>query len=782
MSKNPSFPYQNPGLPVEERVRDLVSRMTLGEKVAQLSAAWLSELSDDAGFSADKAQVRVGHGIGQITRPAGGSSLTPIQVAQATNAIQAFLTQNTRLGIPAMIHEECCSGFMARGGTIFPQIIGLASTWEPDLAEAITTVIREQMRAVGAHQGLAPVLDVTRDPRWGRVEETFGEDPYLAACMGTAYIRGLQGSDLRKGIAATGKHFAAHGMPECGLNWAPVHLGQRELREVFLFPFEAAVKEAGLASLMNAYHELDGVPCAASRELLTEILRDEWGFDGIVVSDYNAVSMLAEYHHVAADKGEAARLALEAGIDVELPGTDCYGDPLKDAMQTGKVDVTLVDQAVRRVLAMKFRLGLFENPFVDPSECSKAYARAEQSTLARYVAEKSIVLLKNEGGLLPLSPDLGSIAVIGPNADTIRHMVGDYAYASMADLMEGGEQPSETTRFPDRFPPTMISLLAAIQGRVSTGTLVRYARGCGVTDPSREGFAEAVQIAQASSIAVLVMGGKSGLTPDCTCGEMRDRADLRLLGVQGELVHAVLDTGTPVVLILMDGRPAAIPETVERVPAILQAWLPGQEGGPAIAEVLFGDVNPGGKLPISFPRSAGQVPVFYGHKPSGGRSFAFGDYVELSANPLFPFGHGLSYTQFEYSNLQIKPAQVSPNDKITIQMSVKNVGDRMGDEVVQLYVHDEIASVTRPVKELKGFHRVTLQPGQGCTVTFQLTVAQLAFYNREMQYVVEPGRFKVMVCSSSEDIRLSGHFELTGEVTPVADKVFFSHSAARFNL
>jgi beta-glucosidase len=734
----------------------------------------LAEVAGEDGFAAEKARVRIPNGIGQLTRPAGGSALTPAQAAQEIARVQAFLAGETPLGIPAMVHDECCAGFMARGATVFPQMIGLASTWDPELAQAMTDVIRLQMRAVGVHHGLAPVLDVTRDPRWGHVEETFGEDPYLAACMGSAYVRGLQGSDLRQGIAATGKHFAAHGMPEGGLNWAPVHVGARDMREVFLLPFEAAVKEAGLATVMNAYHELDGVPCGASRELLTGILRGEWGFDGLVVSDYNTVPMLVDYHHVAAGKLAAAVMALEAGLDLELPGTDCYGEPLLEAVQTGRVDMATVDEAVRRMLRAKFRLGLFEQSGAPAGLAAEAFGQPEHRALARRIAQKSLVLLKNDGHLLPLSPGLASIAVIGPNADAIRHMVGDYSYAAMTDLMDGGQQPPETTRFPDKLPP-MDSVLAAIRA-AAPGAAVGYSRGCEITGHSREGFAEAVALSRASDVAVMVMGGRSGLSMDCTCGECRDRATLGLPGEQEALAQAVLETGTPVVLVLVDGRPAAIAELAEKVPAILAAWLPGQEGGPAIAQALFGQINPGGKLPITIPRAVGQVPIFYGHKPSSGRSFPFIDYVELSASPLFPFGHGLSYTEFVYSDLQIAPAQVSPGGEVTIQATVKNAGSRAGDEVLQLYIHDPVASITRPIKELRGFQRVSLEPGQACTVTFALATAQLALYGRRMDYAVEPGTIAVMIGSSSDDVRLSGQFEIVGDVTPVTSKVFFSRS------
>lgn len=768
-------PYQNSNLPVAERVADLLARMTVTEKIAQLGAIWLNDVLDGRVFDATKAQAVLERGVGQIVRPAGGHSLRPVEVAQNLVRVQNFLLNETRLGIPGMVHEECCSGVMGRGADVFPQSIGLASTWDPDLAEAETAIIRAQMRAVGIHHGLAPVLDITRDPRWGRVEETFGEDPYLVARMGVAYVRGLQGPNRQEGLAATGKHFAAHGMPEGGLNWAPVHVGPRELREVFLFPFEAAVKEAGLATMMNAYHELDGVPCGASHELLTEILRGEWGFDGVVVSDYDTLPRLVNYHFAAADKSEAAVMALEAGLDVELSRTDIYGEPLLAALAAGKINSAVVDEAVRRVLTLKFRLGLFERPFADPESAQHAYGRPEHRAVARRVAQKSIVLLKNDGPVLPLNPNLGSIAVIGPNADRIRHMVGDYAYASMADIMDGGEQPSDKTQFPEKLPP-MLSMVEAIREQVAATTTVRYTPGCDYRAESRAGFAEAVALAQTSEVVVLVMGGRSGQSEQCTNGECRDRDSLGLPGVQEALVQAVLETGTPTVLVLMDGRPVAIPALAEQIPAIVEAWLPGEEGGPAVAEVLFGRVNPGGKLPITFPRSVGQVPIFYRRKPSAGRSYPYDDYVEQSAKPLFSFGHGLSYTQFEYSDLRVTPAQAQPEGEVTLGFTVKNIGQRAGDEVVQLYVQDVVGSVTRPVKELKGFRRLTLAAGQAARVTLTLSVAQLAFYDRAMRYIVEPGQIEVFVGSSSDDIRLTGQFEIIGKATPITHKVFFSRN------
>jgi beta-glucosidase len=428
---------------------------------------------------------------------------------------------------------------------------------------------------------------------------------------------------------------------------------------------------------------------------------------------------------------------------------------------------------------MKFRLGLFEQPAGKPGQVAQVFDQTEHRALARRVAQKSLVLLKNDGNVLPLRPDIGSIAVIGPSADVPRHMVGDYSYASMADVMDGGhKQPGELTNFPDKTPP-MVTILEAIKQAVAPGTVVRHAVGCDIKDPSQAGFPEAVEAAGASGVAVLVMGGRSGQLAENTSGECRDRAELGLPGVQEALVQAVIDTGKPVVLVLVDGRPASIPALVKQIPAILEAWLPGEEGGPAVAEALFGQVNPGGKLPVTIARSVGQVPIYYRHKPSARRSYPYNDYVDLSAKPLFPFGHGLSYTRFEYSDLSITPAEVSPDGELVVAVTVKNAGERDGDEVVQLYFHDLVGSVTRPVKELKGFQRLTLLAGQAARVTFTVPAALTAFYDRAMRYVVEPGAFEVLVGSSSDDIRLQGQFMIVGSTTLVKRKVFFSRSAAQ---
>ena len=758
-------PYRDSSQSIDARVKDLLSRMTLDEKLAQIGSIFSNEVIDGGQFSAEKAAGLIKNGIGEISRPATATGLPLKEVAIFVNGVQRFLVESTRLGIPAICHEECLSGFMAKEATLFPQIIGLASTWEPELVGRITDVIREQMRAVGTHQGLAPVLDVARDPRWGRVEETYGEDPYLVATMGTSYVKGLQGNDIKEGVVATPKHFVGYGLSEGGLNQAPSHIPPRLLREVYLYPFKEAITMGGALSLMNSYQEIDGIPCGASRELLTDILRGEWGFEGIVVSDYVAIDLLQAYHKIAADKGGAARLALEAGIDIELPRYDCYAGPLKELINSRQVAEELIDLAVSRVLKVKMMLGLFERLYVEPDGVAGVFGVAEHWRLSLEAARKSMVLLKNGGNTLPLKKDINAIAVIGPNADSRRNLLGDYSYyaheefqLARASATSGSQQDRDNQTDPDSIP--VVSILEGIKAKVSKNTKVIYAEGCEVNSTARGGFKEAIEAAREADVAVVVVGGKSGLGFDCTCGEMRDRAELGLPGVQEELVKAVYDTGTPVVLVLVNGRPYTLEWAAEKIPAILEAWLPGEEGGNAVADVLFGDYNPGGKLPISFPQKVGQVPVYYGHKRSGGRSQVWGDYVDGSTSPVFEFGYGLSYTTFNFDNLWIEPTRLPMNGTVSIRVDVTNTGTRAGEEVVQLYINDRVASVTRPVKELKGFKRIALEPAERMTVEFKLPAEALAFYNKEMKLVVEPGIFKVYVGRSSRDTVLEGEFEI----------------------
>lgn len=756
----PDAPFRDPGRSVDERVDDLLALMTIEEKVAQLGSAWVFELIEDGTVRPDWASEKLRLGLGQVTRISGASSLGAEGAAAAANAIQRFLIEKTRLGIPAIVHEEINSGLMAKEATVFPQSIGVASSWDTELVEAMAGVIRDQMRAVGAHQGLSPVLDVCRDPRWGRTEETFGEDPCLVARMGVAFTRGLQGDDLSSGVIATAKHFAGYSASEGGMNWAPASLGPREMKEVYLYPFEVAVRTAGLRSVMNAYNELDGLPAAADRSLLTATLRDEWGFDGIVVSDYFAIRQLAEYHRIAGDATEAAALALKAGMDVELPGTDCYGEPLLKALKEGELTEIDIDLAVSRVLRTKFDLGLFEQPLVDVDTSAAALDTPASRDLAGAMARKSIILLSNDGAL-PITADIASIAVIGPNAAEARHLFGDYSYLAHVESL--AEMKSADNIFsipiPDRFEiadagtsaPTILDAL-----RERFGPAVEFAQGCAVNDDSTEGFAEAVALAARSDVAVMVMGDKSGLTNDCTSGESRDRASLDLPGVQEELVRAVVSTGTPVVVVLVAGRPCGSSWLHDNSAAVVMAWLPGQAGAHAVADVLSGDYNPGGKLPISYPRSVGQIPVYYRHKVSGGRSHWKGDYVDLPSSPRYPFGHGLSYTTFNIDEVLIEQERLTASDVAIVKSRLSNTGPVAGDEVVQLYVRDAQAPFTRPVLDLKNFVRVSLQPGESKTLTFQIPIAQLGYHDRSGEYVVEPGSIEVFIGTSSVDLLEAG--------------------------
>jgi beta-glucosidase len=753
------------------RAADLLGRMTLDEKIAQLGAVWGSDLLDGKSLSHDKATLLLADGIGQITRLAGNTLLGPRDAAAAANQIQRFLVEGTRLGIPALFHEESCAGLATKSATQFPQAIGLASTFEPELVERMAEVIREQMLAIGARQALAPVLDVARDPRWGRVEETFGEDPYLAARMGVAYVRGVQGADLREGVVATAKHFMGYGASEGGRNWGPCQLPTRELLERILPPFAAAIQEAGVRSVMNGYHEIDGVPCGASAWLLDELLRGELGFRGTVVADYFTVLCLMTFHRVAGDAKEAAARALEAGLDVELPSRECYGAPLKEAALSGRIKTGHVDRAVLRVLAQKFELGLFERPFVPESNAPSVFDTEDQRALAREIARKSIVLLKNEDELLPLPSDLRRIAVVGPNADNVRHLQGDYHFPTHYEITfgatpepraSGGDRAASGVDLLAQFTPH-VSVLAGIRAAVSERTEVVHAAGGSVHGATDDELREAVELARSADVAVVVVGGRSGLVSGCTSGESMDATRLELTGDQVQLVREVAATGTKTVVVLVNGRVLALEHVESLAPALLEAWLPGEEGGHAVADVLFGRENPAGRLPVTLPRSAGQVPLYYNHKPSGARCMFRGDYSDGPVTPLFPFGHGLSYTRFEYRDLAFSAVEVGTADVIGVACTVVNTGTRLGEEVVQLYVSDLVASVTRPERELRGFARIGLAPGEAKRVEFELPVAQLAFYDVAMQLAVEPGEIGIFVGSSSADVRLEGTVTIRGE-------------------
>jgi beta-glucosidase len=750
-------PYKNAKLSIDERVKDLLSRMTLEEKVAQMLCLWMEKPNDNSRvakenlpfggeFSPAIAKQKMPFGIGQFARQREGKDAK--ESAEYANAVQKWLVANTRLQIPAIFHDEILHGNMAQGSTVFPTPLALASSWDTNLVSRVFTVGALHSRLRGTQHVLGPNMDLARDPRWGRTEETYGEDPYLASRMIVSVVRALQGNATYQNpaiddqhVIATGKHFAGHGQPENGTNIGPVNLSERLLRETHFQTFEAAVKEASLFSIMPAYHEIDGVPVHANRWMLENILREEWGFQGVIVSDYYAMGELEKRHHIAIDKADAAKQSLEAGLDIELPDPD-VNKTLVEQVKSGKISEELINKAVARILRSKFQLGLFENPYVDAEKAARLTDTTDDRNLAAEAARRSIVLLKNDKNILPLDrAKIKSLAVIGPNA---------------AKAHLGG--------YTDPKPPRAVSILEGVKNKVGGSIKVNYAEGVKITKEGGNWFgdtatlnsetddrkliAEAVAAAKSSDAVILVIGGNEDTNKEGWAeSHLGDRNSLDLVGRQNELVEAVLATGKPVVVFLINSGPLAINYISENVPAILEGFYLGEETGTAAADVLFGDYNPGGKLPVSFARSVGQLPIYYNRKPSARRGYLFS-----TTEPLFPFGFGLSYTTFSYSNLKITKSKMKANEETTVTVDVTNTGKRRGDEVVQMYIRDEVSSVTRPVKELKDFSRITLEPNETKQVTFKITPAKLAFYNREMRRVVEPGTFQIMVGGNSIDL------------------------------
>ncbi len=740
---------------VEERVEALLCEMTLEEKVAQLGASYFGDIvGADEDYGADpnvqgtvekKKPSKSGKyrfdsgkmkkivdmlGTGLLQNYVYHSYENPEDGIEGyvnmINEAQEYLVKNTRLGIPAIITSEGVHGHWAPEATIFPHSIAMASSWDPLLVKRMGEIAAKEARASGAAQFFSPVLELAREPRWSRMQESYGEDPYLVERMAVAFIKGVQGKGPyvdNEHCAATAKHYVAHGSPEGGLNHGPVSVGPREMKQMFLRPFEAAVKEAGVLSVMPAYHEIDGVPLACHHEYLTRVLRHQWGFNGYTYSDWGAVEMLKTRHFVAATLEETAKMALESGMDVDAP-VKSYGPRLVEMVRNGKVDVSYVDQAVRRLLRLKFILRLFENPYGDIKKTKKIRNCRQHREFARKAAGESIVLLKNEGGLLPLGRGIRSIAVMGPNADVAQ--LGDYCVAH----------------------GNIISPLEGIRRRAPKDVNVMYSKGCGLWNLDKSGFADAVDIASKSDVSVMFMGEAKEI-----CNEGRDMHFVELAGVQEELVKAVVATGKPVVLILVNGRSLAIEWIAENVPAIIETWFAGEEQGNAIADVLWGDVNPSGKLPVSLPRSTGHIPCFYNHLPSargsykrrGSRDKLGMDYLLSSADPLFEFGYGLSYTTFKYSGLKATPLKIGRAGTVDVAVDVKNTGDREGAEVVQLYINDVYSTMETPVKQLRRFEKIWLKPGEKRTVKFTLNPSDLAFVDLHMEWVVEPGEFEVMV-------------------------------------
>jgi beta-glucosidase len=746
--------YRDATASIARRVADLLSRMTLEEKAAQMVCIWRQKdelLLDEAGnFDPAKAHRNFGHGhgLGQIGRLSdSGGGKRAGEMAELANAIQEFFVTSSRLGIPVFLHEECLHGIAGPQATSYPQPIGLAATFDSDLIQRLYSATAAEARSRGVHQALTPVVDVARDPRWGRVEETFGEDPYLVAQLGVAAVRGFQGDALfqdKRHVVATLKHFAAHGQPESGNNCAPVNVSERLLREVFLQPFKEAIHKAGALSVMASYNEIDGVPSHANQWLLRDVLRGEWKFKGTVVSDYYAIRELAERpelygHHVAADSREAALLAVKAGVNIELPEPDCYTH-LVALVREGLLAESRLDELVAPLLEYKFRLGLFEDPYVDPDQAELVAREESHRALALEAARKTITLLKNDG-VAPLAVDkLRTIAVIGPNAD--RELLGGYSGR----------------------PESCPTVLEGIRQYVGDKVRVLHRQGCHITiggswwqdevtpsEPAedRKLIAEAVAVAHQADVVILAVGGNEQTSREAwALNHLGDRTDLQMVGLQDELASAIAATGKPIVALVFNGRPLAIGNLVEKASAVFECWYLGQAGGQAVAEVLFGDVNPSGKLPITIPRSVGHVPAFYNHKPSARRGYLFDD-----VSPLFPFGFGLSYTEFTIGPPRLAHATIGPKESTTVSLEVANVGDRPGETVVQLYIRDLVSSVTRPVKELKGFQRIRLEPGERRDVQFEITPESLAFWNIDKVYAVETGDFAIMVGPDSANLQ-----------------------------
>ncbi|MEW2166846.1 glycoside hydrolase family 3 N-terminal domain-containing protein [Streptomyces sp. NPDC007084] len=743
-------PWRDPALTAEVRVDDLLSRMTLEEKTAQLYGVWVGAATDGDGVAPLQHEMTADHdwdelitlGLGQLTRSFGTAPVEPALGARALARAQRAIAKAGRFGIPAVAHEECLAGFTAWRATAYPVPLAWGATFDPELVEELGRRIGGDLRSVGVHQGLAPVLDVVRDLRWGRVEETIGEDPYLVGTVGTAYVRGLESA----GIVATLKHFAGYAASVGGRNLAPVRAGSREFADVTLPPFEMALREGGARSVMAAYNETDGVPASADARLLTELLREHWGFTGTVVADYFGVGFLQTLHRVAGSPAEAAHAALEAGIDVELPTVNCYGKPLVDAVRNGTTPESLIDRAARRVLLQKCELGLLDEDWRPEPEGPVDLDSPANRALAGRLAEESVVLLDNPAGVLPLASGT-RVAVVGPRAADPLAMLGCYSFPSHV-LTHHPEVPTGIAI------PTVLDALRA----ELPDAKVTFARGCEVSDPDRAGFAEAVARASEADVCVAVLGDRAGLFGRGTSGEGCDAPDLQLPGVQGELLDALVATGVPVVLVLLTGRPYALGRWDGRLGAVVQAFFPGEEGGPAVAGVLSGRVNPSGRLPVSVPRSPGGQPWTYLQPPLG----LAGEVSNLDPTPLHPFGHGRSYTTFAWEDFTGTDAEITTDGSYEVSLTVRNTGDRAGAEVVQLYLHDPVASVTRPDVRLIGYRRLALEPGEARRVAFGFHADLSAFTDRAGERVVEPGALELRLAASSAEPRHTARLTLTG--------------------
>lgn len=795
--------YKDPSASIPDRVEDLLSRMTLEEKVAQLCGNLPYSVVRDGKVDKKLLKETFPNGHGRITQYSTVGLADPIEIANITNEIQRYFVEETRLGIPVALQSENLCGYPGAGGTLFPSQTNVGATWEPELAEKMSSVIGQESRAVGITSAMSPVIDVSRDPRWGRTYETYGEDPYLVSQMGIAYVRGMQGNHS-EGVACIGKHFLGYAETQGGLNCAALRMGDRELYETFATPFEAAMREADLSSVMANYGEVDGLCVCANPHITKDLLRKTMGFEGQLTSDGAGIMRMWNFFHIADSHAEAGAIAKRAGVDTEIPVGIGFAS-LPDYVRRGEVDEAEIDASVRRILTIKFAYGLFEHPYVDVSGISSQMSSDSKQELSNKIAHDSLVLLTNDG-TLPLKSG-AKVAVIGPHADSLRYPVSGYtypAYVEMLDNMRGASQDAGSfggmadeqasakksggafATMADCISAENLAKLANMNQTLrdmGATTLVEelgrdfdvtFAHGCGIKDGNRSDIAEAVSVASAADVAVLALGGNCGWY-DVTGGEGKDRSSLDLPGVQQELLERVAATGTPVVLVLYGPGIFAVEWAASHVAAIVQAWMPGQHAGKAVADVLSGKTNPGGKLPVTVPRNVGQVPIYYNHKAGSGygdgidgtMSLIFsGGYVDCPNSPLFPFGHGLSYTSFEVSDLKVESSEVPTDGKVSLSVSVTNVGDRPGDEVVQLYTRFLDAHVTRPVKQLQGFARVLLEPGEQKAVRFDLSCAQLGYYNEHMEFVVEPGVLRLFAGTSSAELPLSCDVRLIG---PAAD-------------
>lgn len=762
------------------RAADLVGRLTVREKLAQLTGVLPNHLGPAAGPDIRRLNDLLGHGIGSVSMAAVQHQSDAVGLAHFLNAVQRYLVDTTRMGIPALAHHEALSGFMHAQATSFPSPLGLASSFSPGLVQRMGEVAAREMRACGVLQAFAPVMDVARDTRWGRQSESFGEDPHLCTSMSVAAVKGMQGADLLTGICATGKHFVGYGAGEAGRNQAAVTLTQADLQDVFLRPFRAAVAHAGLASVMAGYSELNGEPIAGSKAMLTDLLRGDLGFGGVVVADYDCIEHLASRHLTADSLRQAGVAALAAGLDVELPEPRCFGEPLQALVETGQFDVATVDRAVHRVLRLKFALGLFEAPFTDVAAVGPALRSTDAILLARELAQRSVVVLSNERSLLPLDLATGSIAVIGPQADSVRNLFGPYTPPAFMELLHaladgsatsmaglgaqgidnapavfatigGAAHPGVEKLVRDAYPATL-SLIEAVRSVASPNSVVSHELGCTVRGESGDGLLRAVEMAGQSDVAILALGDKAGWAYDCTVGEGRDRTTTTLPGRQTELLRAVAATGTPTVVVLFSSLPISLPETDPPIAAVVQAWLPGASGAEPLVEILFGLTEPSGRLPVSIPHTAGQAPIYHYHRSGNGQvrpGPTAQSYTDCPPGPAHVFGHGLSYTTFETGTPLLDLEETTHDGVIVVRCTVTNTGKRSGTEVLQLYARDCIGTSPRPVQELVDFRRVELRPGEARDVVFRLPLMTLGFTRLDGSFATEAGEFEVAVASSS---------------------------------